>query len=517
MIQLKNICITSKKDLRELVTNLSFVLNDGDKAALIGEEGNGKSTLLKLIYDKSLVTDYVEYSGEIIRNNCIFGYLGQELTPEEGEMSVYQFLSASPGFLESEPGELAMYARRLHIPADLLYSEQQMKTLSGGEKVKTSIIRILCRKPDVLLLDEPSNDIDLQTLQWLEKFILDWTGPVLYISHDETLLERTANKIVHLEQIRKKKSARSTVAALDYATYVQERMSSLQKQEQLAKKERSEYRKQKIKLQEIAQKVAHQQETITRANPHGAKLLKKKMHAIKSMEHRFEREYNQMTEFPDVEEAIFVRFKESTSLPSGKTVLDLALPELSAGGRVLASDLHLRIRGGEKVCLIGKNGAGKSTLIRQITEILLPREDIKAVYMPQDYGDMDGFGDRSDTTPVDFLSRRGDREETTEIRTFLGSLKYTADEMAHPICELSGGQKAKLLLLKICMSNANVLILDEPTRNFSPLSGPVIRKILAGFPGAIISVSHDRKYIAEVCDKIYILDEGGLRQTEAAL
>lgn len=114
-------------------------------------------------------------------------------------------------------------------------------------------------------------------------------------------------------------------------------------------------------------------------------------------------------------------------------------------------------------------------------------------------------------TPVDFLDSTGEKSERTKIRTYLGSLKYTADEMDHPIRELSGGQKAKVLLLKMSLGNANVLILDEPTRNFSPLSGPVIRKMLREFPGAIISISHDRKYIGEVCGKEYLLEKDGLR------
>ena len=113
-------------------------------------------------------------------------------------------------------------------------------------------------------------------------------------------------------------------------------------------------------------------------------------------------------------------------------------------------------------------------------------------------------------TPVDFLDTSGEKEERTRIRTYLGSLKYTADEMEHPIACLSGGQKAKVLLLKMSLSGANVLLLDEPTRNFSPLSGPVIRRMLTEFPGAIISISHDRRYIRQVCHKVYRLTEGGL-------
>ena len=150
-----------------------------------------------------------------------------------------------------------------------------------------------------------------------------------------------------------------------------------------------------------------------------------------------------------------------------------------------------------------------TSLVPPVTylECIARLNDIKAEYMPQTYEDLLDL----DVTPVDYLDKTGDKEERTRIRTYLGSLKYTPDEMEHPIRELSGGQKAKVLLLRMSLSGANVLILDEPTRNFSPLSGPVIRKMLREFPGAVISISHDRKYIEEVCDKIYQLNPNGLQ------
>jgi ATPase subunit of ABC transporter with duplicated ATPase domains len=215
---------------------------------------------------------------------------------------------------------------------------------------------------------------------------------------------------------------------------------------------------------------------------------------------------------PEQEEAIFFKLgKEESKMPAGKTVVEYNLEELRSPdeSKVLAKNISLCVRGPERICIIGKNGVGKTTLLKQMAEELLQRKDIRVQYMPQNYEDLLDFNQ----TPVEFLDDTGDKEVRTRIRTYLGSLKYTADEMDHPIGELSGGQKAKVLLLKMSLSDANVLILDEPTRNFSPLSGPVIRQMISQFPGAVISISHDRKYIKECCTKVYELTSDGLSTT----
>ena len=228
------------------------------------------------------------------------------------------------------------------------------------------------------------------------------------------------------------------------------------------------------------------------------------------MGRRFEREDENMTQMSEQEEAIFFKLGDKNAyIPTGKTVIEYELSKLMTpeGERILAEGIYLKIKGSEKICIIEANGAGKTTLLKKIAEELMNRNDIKAEYMPQNYEDLLELS----VTPVDYLDKTGDKEERTRIRTYLGSLKYTPDEMEHPIRELSGGQKAKVLLLRMSLSGANVLILDEPTRNFSPLSGPVIRKMLREFPGAVISISHDRKYIEEVCNKIYQLNPNGLQ------
>lgn len=511
MLQVRNLSISMKKDLRELVRDFTFALNPGDKAAIIGEEGNGKSTLLKLIYDENLVEGYAEWSGTIQKDGMLLGYLSQELPAEDREKTAYEFCCGEPAFLDSSPKEVADAAAKLRFPLDLFYSDRKMASFSGGEKVKLRMALLTLRRPDCYLLDEPSNDLDIETLEWLEAFIRQCPQPVLYISHDEMLLENTANVILHLEQLRRKTLPRWTVARMGYRRYVEERLSKFAHQEQLAKKEREEDKKRQEKLQRIQQKVQHQLDNIAYSDrDHVGKLLKKKMKSVKSMEHRFDREREDMTEFPDSEEAILVGFGPDTEVPAGKTVLDFTLPRLEVEGELLAENIRLYVRGGEHLCIIGNNGAGKTTLLRQIAGELLPRRDLKAAYMPQDYGET---VDQSQT-PVEFLAKSGEKEELTKVKTYLGSMKYTPEEQGHSIAELSGGQKAKLFFLKMILDGANVLVLDEPTRNFSPLSGPVIRGILQDFPGCILSVSHDRRYIGQACHVLYRLTPQGLQKED---
>lgn len=236
------------------------------------------------------------------------------------------------------------------------------------------------------------------------------------------------------------------------------------------------------------------------------------MNAVKSMEKRYDKETDNMTEFPEEEEAIFMKFDDSVNIANGKKIIDLELDELyslendNCEKRVLVRNIKLMIRGKEKICIIGKNGIGKSTLMKYILDELKDRIDIKVEYMSQKYEEQLDM----EQTPVEYLTVGGYKDEVTKIRTYLGSLKYTIEEMDRPIKYLSGGQKAKIFLMKLCLSKANVLLLDEPTRNFSPLSNPIIRRLLKEYKGSIVSISHDRKYIDEVCDTVYEMSKEGL-------
>ena len=250
------------------------------------------------------------------------------------------------------------------------------------------------------------------------------------------------------------------------------------------------------------------QNAISQQDPAGGRLLKKKMHAVMSMGRRFERERDGLTEMPESEEAIFAKLT-CEAQPAGKVVIDASLPQLCAGGRVLCRDVRLQVRAGEKVLITGRNGVGKSTLLRALWEGLRARGDLRVFYMPQDPCDLLDLT----RTPVELLSITGEKEETTHNRVALGSMKFTPEEMEHPAASLSGGQKAKLMFLMMAQRQPDVLLLDEPTRNLSPLSGPVVRALFADYPGCIVAVSHDRLFAQAVFSRVVELAEDGIHDS----
>lgn len=485
---------------RYLIKNLSFVVNKGDKLAIIGEEGNGKSTLLKAILGRC---DYATVTGNINFHGNTVGYLEQIENKEDLEKKIFSFLFQDETEYYSKITIFYHYLEVFKLNDSIL--NQTMNTLSGGEKVKIRLLKLLLNEPDILFLDEPTNDLDIETLEWLENFINQTNKPIIYVSHDETLLANTANMILHLEQIKKKTEPRHTVLKIDYDTYVESRLRKLEHQTQVAKSEKREYKKKEEKLERIMQKVEKEQNTISRKDPHGAKVLKKKMHTLKSQEKKLEN--TSLTEIPDVEEQIFFSF-ENVFIPNTKRILNLYLPTLKIGEKILSHSIKLDVIGPEHICMIGRNGVGKTTLLKMIYQELKDRNDIKVGYMPQNYEDLLGNYQKV----LDFLVPDKEEANIQKARMFLGNMKFTKEEMTNDISSLSNGTKAKLIIMKFVLDEKNVLILDEPTRNVSPLSNPVIRKTLKEFKGTIISVSHDRKYIKEVANKVYLLTEDGLQE-----
>lgn len=496
MLEIKDLSISISD--RYLIKNLNLVLNKGDKLAIIGEEGNGKSTLLKSILG---ICEYAEISGNINFKGNKIGYLEQSISDDKLDINVYDFLFEDENDYYNKINNLYKYLDIINLNDKILY--QKIKTLSGGEKVKISILKLLLNEYDILFLDEPTNDLDIETLEWLEKFINSTNKPIMYVSHDETLLSNTANMILHIEQIMKKTDCRHTLLKIDYDSYVEQRLKKLEHQTQVAKSEKREFNKQQEKLQRLMQKVEYQQNTISRSDPHGAAVLKKKMHTLKFQERKLDN--TELTEIPDVEEGINFYFEE-VNIPRTKNIINLNIEELKVLNKTLSKNIKLDVIGNVHLCIVGKNGVGKSTLIKLIYKELKDRNDIKIGYMPQTYDDILNNYEYV----LDFIVPQGNKEEITQARMLLGNMKFTREEMTGKIKKLSNGSKAKLFLTKLVLDKCNVLILDEPTRNVSPLSNPVIRKVLREYNGTIISVSHDRKYINEVIDNLYVLTTNGL-------
>ena len=496
MLEIKDLRISIND--RYLVKNLNLVLNKGDKLAIIGEEGNGKSTLLKSILG---ICKYAEISGAINLKGNSIGYLEQTISDDKLDKKVYDFLFVNEMDYYDKINNLYKYLELIDLNDGIL--AQKIGTLSGGEKVKISILKLLLNEYDILFLDEPTNDLDIETLEWLENFINNTNKPIIYVSHDETLLVNTANMILHLEQIKNKTDCRHTLLKIDYDTYVSQRLRKIDKLTQVAKSEKRESNIQREKLQRVMQKVEYQQNTISRADPHGAKVLKKKMHTLKSQEKKLDNA--ELTEIPDVEESINFFF-ENVDIPKTKNIISLNIEQLKVSDKVLSQNIKLDIVGNVHLCIIGKNGVGKSTLIKLIYNELKNRKDINVGYMPQVYNDiLNNY-----KNVLDFISQNGSKEEITKARMLLGNMKFTKEEMTSNVKDLSNGTKAKLFLAKLVLDRCDVLILDEPTRNVSPLSNPVIRKVLKEYKGTIISVSHDRKYINEVVNTLYRLEPKGL-------
>lgn len=494
---------------RRLVENLSFVLNDNDKLAVIGEEGNGKSTILKAIFNKNLISGYCNVSGNINTYGSSIGYLEQKLSSDWNNYCVMDFFTKQSPDSEidyEKYNELKLINRTLsglNFDVEHLLNDTKIGNLSGGEKVKLQIAKLLILKPDLVLLDEPTNDLDIHTLEILEKYINSTKAPIMFVSHDEMLLENTANQILHIEQLIKKTKPKWTLKKCGYKEYVETRKRGIEHQMQVALNERREHEKQEEILRQIKQKVENAL-VAAKKDPSSGRIIAKKMANVKAQERRFENE--ELTEIPDVEEAINVIVDKNVTLPAQKKVIDIEIPTLKAGNKILSKNVELKVYGPQKVAIVGDNGCGKTTLIKQLLPLLENTVGLKVGYFSQNYNEI---LDYNKTAAEEVF----ESNNSFNPRTLLGSLKFTRDEMLKPIKSLSEGQKAKIALIKLIIEKNNCLVLDEPTRNLSPLSNPVIRGALKNYNGAIITVSHDRKFINEICDRAYVLNKDGLHLT----
>ena len=499
MIKINHLTITQNKDLRDLVSDLSMTIQDGEKVAIIGEEGNGKSTLLKTLMGEALPDFTIR--GDIQSDYQSLAYIPQKLPEELKKKSLHDYFFLDS--LDLDYSILYRLAEELHFDSNRFASNQEIGSLSGGEALKIQLIHELAKPFEILFLDEPSNDLDLETVDWLKCQIRKIRQTVIFISHDEDFLSQTADTIVHLRLVKHRKEAETLVEHLDYDCYSEQRKANFVRQSQQAANDQRAYDKTMKKHRRVKQNV----ETALRATKDSTagRLLAKKMKTVLSQEKRYERAAQAMTQKPLEEEEIRLFFSDIQPLPTSKVLIQLE-KNLSIGERILVQELQLTVRGQEKIGIIGPNGVGKSTLLAKLQQLLSTKREIALGFMPQDYHKKLQL----DLSPIAYISKTGEKEELQKIQSHLASLNFSYPEMQHQIRSLSGGQQGKLLLLDLVLRKPNFLLLDEPTRNFSPTSQPQIRKLFATYPGGIITVSHDRRFLKEVCSSIYRLTEHGL-------
>ena len=337
-MQIKNLTITLKKDQRKIIDDLTFSINENEKIALIGEEGNGKSTILKAISNESENLEYANVKGEISKDESTI-YVPQILNAADLEKSVEELLYDE----ESSEADVSEFYKILNqFELEIYDLTRILKTFSGGERVKILISLAISRNPSLLILDEPTNDLDFKSIDALEKIVKNYNGKVIFASHDTRFIQNVANKIMHFELIDNKTKSRVNVSSNDYNTYVQNREEAIKTQTQKAKNDEARMNEKEERWRKVHDKV--ERDLRAERNDHMGRLLKKTMHEVKAKEKIIEREKEFMTKMPEYEEQIFVNYNKERLIENGKCVLCLKLPELEIDGKVLSRDINFEFR-----------------------------------------------------------------------------------------------------------------------------------------------------------------------------
>ncbi|MBR3099931.1 MAG: ABC-F family ATP-binding cassette domain-containing protein [Clostridia bacterium] len=506
----------------EVLKDVSFTLQDGERMGMVGVNGSGKSTLMKIIAGEETAD-----AGTVsIQKGLKIGYLAQqgELSGDETVLRVLESVFDPIVALEKEMreteeqmGEAAddpELLRRLGSRYDLLTREfengngygwrsavqgvlagldlrshQDMKTglLSGGERTRLCLGRMLLRNPDLLLLDEPTNHLDLKSIAWLEDYLLSYKGAVLVISHDRYFMDHVCGRMAELLM--------GSVETYNgnYSEY-------------LAK--RTEVYEIRMKAWQLQQKEIARQEAIIEMFRRFNR--EKSIRLAESREKRLEKV--ERLEKPQEESAIHFHFE--TRRRTGDDVLIVEGLKKGYGDRTLFDGLKLHVRAGDRIALIGDNGTGKSTLLKCLIRQEIPDAGTVRWGTGVDIGyyDQHQAGLNESKTVLDEVWDRFPKMEQYEIRGALGQFLFSGDDVFMPVSTLSGGEKGRVALTELMLRKDNVLLLDEPTNHLDMDSREVLEEALAGFPGTIIAISHDRYFINRFADKVCVLDGERLKE-----
>lgn len=502
----------------QVLKNVSFHIEDHEKAAIVGINGAGKTTLLRIIVGEMTPDD-----GQVVlARDKTLGYLAQNSTVDTSHTIYEELLSVKADLLRLEEKIRECENNMKHAEGDALedlmkqytslthafetgggylyrselvgvlkglgFTEDEFSkpvaTLSGGQKTRVALGRLLLQNPDLIILDEPTNHLDMNSIAWLETYLLNYKGAVLIVSHDRYFLDRIAGKVIEIDQ------SKATTFMGNYSDYAV-------KKEQLRVAAWNAYMNQQ-------REIKHQEEVIEKL---------KSFNREKSIKRAESRE-KMLDKIEVIEKPSEVRTDMKLSLTprilSGNDVLTVEHLSKSFDSHKLFTDVNFEIKRGEHVAIIGDNGSGKTTLLK-ILNGLVPADqgtfrlgsNVEIGYYDQEHHVL-----HREKTLFEEISDDYPYLNNTQIRNVLAAFLFTGEDVFKRISDLSGGERGRVSLAKLVLSNANFLILDEPTNHLDIMSKEILEDALNGYEGTILYVSHDRYFINRTAHRILDLTEG---------
>lgn len=495
-----------------IIKSCSFNIEDHEKAAIVGINGAGKSTLLKIITgiepaDTGLVTlakdktlGYLSQQQNLNSDNTIYDELlsvKQYILDMEAQLRSIenQMKSADDTALETLMKKYSDLNHEFELNNGYAYKSEitgvlkglgfaeedftlNVNTLSGGQKTRVALGRLLLSKPDIILLDEPTNHLDMESISWLENYLLNYSGAVLIVAHDRYFLDKIVSKIIELD------NGNATVFSGNYTDYASKKAI-------LRNMQLKEYLNQQ-------REIKHQEEVITKLKQFNREK------SIKRAESR-EKMLNKM-EFVDKPEILNDKMdiKLEPNVISGNDVLTVDNLTKGFDGTVLFDNICFQIKRGERVALIGSNGTGKTTILKLINGII--PADSGSIYLGAKvnigYYDQEHHVLEPDKTIFDEIRDAYPDLNNTQIRNTLAAFLFTNEDVFKYIKDLSGGERGRVSLAKLMLSNANFLILDEPTNHLDITSKEILENALNSYTGTVLFVSHDRYFINSTATRI---------------
>lgn len=505
--------------------NISFNVEEGDKIGVIGLNGAGKTTLFNILsgelnkdlgevyVQRDLKIGYLKQHVNIVSDNTVFQEclevfqylidmeenlrdLEQKISIEgsKRDSQILSSLMEEYGSLSEKFSNLNGYGYKSEIKGMLKgvgFDDDDMERcvniLSGGQKSRLSLAKLLLTRPNLLLLDEPTNHLDIDAISWLEKFLKDYKGACLIISHDRYFLDNIVNRIFHLEN----KSL--IIYNTNYTKFIKQRKKDLD----LLKK----------KYEDQQKEIKRQEEIITRfMNYGGSRYIKQAQSRQKLL--------SKMKVIDKHLESKKTKIRFEPKIKSGRDVLRVEEIKKSFGDFELLKDINFNIYRGERVGLIGANGIGKTTLFKIILGNL-PKDDGNIVmghHVVPGYFDQEMTKLNLDKTIMDEIWDENPSLDYFDIRTILSQFLFIGDDIFKEINDLSGGEKARVALIKLMLSQANFLLMDEPTNHLDIDSKEVLEDALLDYEGTLFVISHDRYFLNRVTNKILELTEEGINE-----